>query len=86
MARRSAETSIRVGNEAIEGENLDQTRIDAVFKRCLTNVGTGKIGGATMKKMVALALVLLGSQQSLAQNKWIEAPYEQLRGVNARLF
>jgi hypothetical protein len=27
-----------------------------------------------MKKMVALALGLLGSQQSLAQNKWIEAP------------
>jgi hypothetical protein len=39
-----------------------------------------------MKKLVALALVLLRSQQSLAQNKWIEAPYEQLRGVNARLF
>ena len=83
MARRSAETSIRVGNEAIEGENLDQTRIDAVFKRCLTNVGTGKIGGGDDEKYGGVGF---GSQQSLAQNKWIEAPYEQLRGVNARLF
>jgi len=57
MARRSAETSIRVGNEAIEGENLDQTRIDAVFKRCLTNVGTGKIGGGDDEKDGGVALV-----------------------------
>src|SRR5262245_1134892 len=27
-----------------------------------------------MKKLLALALLLLGSQQLLAQNKWIEAP------------
>ena len=30
--------------------------------------------GETMKKLLTLAFLLLGSQQLLAQNKWIEAP------------